>query len=43
MDAKVSAIISNHKWSNVITDLPDSELKSKILEIDINQYLEKTK
>lgn len=41
LNTKVSAIIKHHKWSSVITDLPKSDLKNKILAVDINQFLEK--
>ncbi|KAF5183018.1 Dnase i-like superfamily protein, partial [Thalictrum thalictroides] len=40
-DATVNLLIENGKWNNVIDEMPDCPLKQEILNIEINNLLEK--
>lgn len=41
LEAKVSLLIEGDQWNNLITELPNSELKRKIMMTPVNQLMEK--
>lgn len=41
LDTKVSSLIDGDKWNNLVTHLPDSDLRSNILAFDIASSMEK--